>query len=95
MTTTIRNIATRSVLPLAAAVVLVASSVLAAPPAFAGGIFADVYMYNNTQYTIRNITSHLAGGSAQTAPIGISSAEVVPGLVELEVAVPPLETCLW
>ena len=26
---------------------------------------------------------------------GLTGEEVVPGLVELEVAVPPLETCLW
>lgn len=34
-----------------------------------------------------------ASTAAAMSPAAL--AEVVPGLVELEVAVPPLETCLW
>jgi hypothetical protein len=59
MATSPEKIATRIVIPLAAVVALVASSVVAAPPAFAGGIFADVLLFNETQSTIWGITAHL------------------------------------
>ncbi len=35
------------------------------------------------------------GSAGRPQPGGNADGEVVPGLVELEVAVPPLETCLW
>ena len=62
MATSLQNITTRIVLPLAAAVVLVASSVMVAPPAFADGIRADIYIYNDTPFTFMGITAHLDGG---------------------------------